>query len=78
MGTPYDLSIAGDLTIHGVTRPLTFAATVTPVSESRLEGTASVTVDYADFDIHILRLPQQVASVENLVTLGIDFVAEKK
>jgi len=77
-GTAYDLSITGDLTIHGVTRPVTFTATVTPVSESRLEGTASVTLDYADFDIHILRLPEQVASVGQLVTLGIDFVAEKE
>ena len=77
-GTAYDLSITGDLTIHGVTRPVTFTATVTSVSESRLEGTASVTLDYADFDIHILRLPEQVASVGQLVTLGIDFVAEKE
>jgi polyisoprenoid-binding protein YceI len=75
-GTAYDLAITGDLTIHAVTRPVTFTATVTPVSESRLEGTASVTLAYADFDIHILRLPPQVASVGELVMLGIDFVAE--
>jgi len=75
-GTAYDLSITGDLTIHGVTRPVTFTGTVTPVSEGRLEGTASVTLEYADFDIRILRLPEQVASVGQLVTLGIDFVAE--
>ncbi len=77
-GTAYDLAITGDLTIHAVTRPVTFTATVTPVSESRLEGTASVTLAYTDFDIHILRLPPQVASVGDLVTLGIDFVAERQ
>jgi polyisoprenoid-binding protein YceI len=76
LGTAYDLSLTGDLTIHGVTRPVTFAAVITPVSESRLEGTASVSLPYTDFDIQILRLPPQVASVGDVVTLEIDFVAE--
>jgi polyisoprenoid-binding protein YceI len=76
VGTAYDLSLSGDLTIHGVTRPVTFAAVVTPVSETRLEGTASVSFPIRDFDIHILRLPPQVASVGDVVTLQIDFVAE--
>jgi polyisoprenoid-binding protein YceI len=75
-GTPYNLSLAGDLTIHGVTRPVTFEAVVTPVSETRLEGTASVSLPYRDFDVQILRLPPQVASVGDVVTLEIDFVAE--
>jgi polyisoprenoid-binding protein YceI len=76
LGTSYELSLSGDLTVHGVTRPVTFAAVVTPVSQSRLEGTASVSLPYSDFDIHILRLPPQVASVGDVVTLEIDFVAE--
>jgi polyisoprenoid-binding protein YceI len=76
MGTGYPISLTGDLTIHGVTRPVTFAAVVTPVSESRLEGKASVSLPYADFGINILRLPPQVASVGDVVTLEIDFVAE--
>ena len=76
LGTAYELSLSGDLTIHGVTRPVIFAAVVTPVSEARLEGTASVSLPYSDFDIHILRLPREVASVGDVVTLEIDFVAE--
>jgi polyisoprenoid-binding protein YceI len=76
LGTAYDLSLSGDLTIHGVTRPVTFAAVVTPVSETRLEGSASVLLPIRDFDIEILRLPPQVASVGEVVTLEIDFVAE--
>jgi polyisoprenoid-binding protein YceI len=76
LGTAYDLSLAGDLTIHGVTRPVTFAAVVTPVSETRLEGSASVSLPIGDFDVHVLRLPPQVASVGDVVTLEIDFVAE--
>ena len=76
LGTAYELSLSGDLTIHGVTHPVTFAAVVTPVSEIRLVGTASVSLPYSDFDIHILRLPREVASVGDVVTLEIDFVAE--
>jgi hypothetical protein len=59
-----------------VSAPLTFDATVTPVSDTRLEGTASATIPYADFGISILRLPPQVASVEDTVTLEIQFAAE--
>lgn len=76
LGTAYELSLIGDLTIHGVTRPATFAAVVTPVSETRLEGTARVSLPYSDFDIRILRLPRQVGSVGDVVTLEIDFFAE--
>jgi polyisoprenoid-binding protein YceI len=36
LGTAYRLSLSGDLTIHGVTRPVTFTAVVTPISDSRL------------------------------------------
>ena len=75
LGTAYVLSLSGDLTIHGVTRPVNFAAVVMPVSETRLEGTASVSLPYSDFDIRILRLPREVASVGDVVTLEIDFVA---
>jgi polyisoprenoid-binding protein YceI len=75
-GTSYEVALTGDLTIHGVTRSVTFAAVVTPISGTRLEGTASVTLPTADFDVHVLRLPPQVASVGDLVTLQIDFVAE--
>jgi polyisoprenoid-binding protein YceI len=75
VGTSYDFQITGNLTVHGVTRELTFDATVTPVSETRLEGTASATILYEDFDVSILRLPPQVASVEDTVRLEIDIVA---
>lgn len=76
-GVPFDFTITGDLTIHNVTREVTFNATVTPISETRLEGIASATILYADFGISILRLPPQVASVEDEVILEITFVAER-
>jgi len=75
-GTAYPLSLTGDLTLHGVSRTVTFDATVTPISAARLEGTASVSLPYSDFGVNIPRLPPQVASVGDIVTLQIDFVAE--
>jgi polyisoprenoid-binding protein YceI len=76
-GTSYELKITGDLTIKGTTRQVTFDAVVTPVSADRIEGTASLTVPYADFGVDIPFLPPQVASVEDLVRLEIDLVAAR-
>lgn len=75
IGESYQFQITGNLTIHGVTREVTFEATVTPVSATRLEGTAFTTVRYADFNVAILRLPAEVASVEEEARLEIEFVA---
>jgi len=75
IGEPVTFQITGNMTLHGVTKELTFDATVTPVSETRLEGSASTSILYQDFDVNILRLPPQVASVEDSVILEIDFVA---
>jgi len=57
-----------------VTREVTFDVTLTPVSETRLEGTATSTIRYADFGLSIPRVPS-VASVADEVRLEIDFVA---
>jgi polyisoprenoid-binding protein YceI len=43
VGQPFTFQVVGDLTIRDVTRPTTFDVTVTPVSETRIEGLASVT-----------------------------------
>jgi polyisoprenoid-binding protein YceI len=76
-GTAYPLQITGDLTIKGTTRQVTFDATVTMVSEDRIEGTASLSIPYADFGVDIPFLPPQVASVKDLVRLEIDLVATR-
>jgi polyisoprenoid-binding protein YceI len=76
-GTTYPLQITGDLTIKGTTRQVTFDAVVTPVSADRIEGTAILTVPFADFGVDIPFLPPQVASVEDLVRLEIDLVAAR-
>ncbi len=74
VGQTYTFQIVGDLTIRDVSREVTFDVTVTPVSESRLEGSASTTIRYADFGITIPQV-RQVASVDEDVRLEIDFVA---
>jgi polyisoprenoid-binding protein YceI len=75
IGQPFTFQLTGNLTIHGVTKEETFDVTVTPVSNTRLEGIATLTIHYADFEVAILRLPMQVASVEDQVILELQFVA---
>ncbi len=76
IGQPFSFKITGDLNLHGVTKPETFDATVTPVSDTQLKGKASLTITYADFGVQIFQLPRQVASVEDHVILEIVFVAQ--
>jgi polyisoprenoid-binding protein YceI len=75
VGDSYSFEVTGDLTITDVTRPVTFTVTVTPVSASRLEGTATATILYRDFDLFIPDSPS-VDTVEDTVTLELHFVAE--
>jgi polyisoprenoid-binding protein YceI len=74
VGQSYSFQMTGNLTIRDVTREVTFDVTVTPMSDSRLEGTATTTVLYPDFGLTIPRVPS-VASVEDEVRLELDFVA---
>lgn len=75
VGASYPLQIVGDLTIRNVTRQVTFDVTVTPVAASRLEGTATATILYRDFDLFIPDSPS-VDTVADEVRLELDFVAE--
>ena len=70
----FTFQVTGDLTIKDVTTPTTFDVTVTVVSEERLEGQATTTIRYADWNISIPSVPQ-VASVGETVQLNLDFVA---
>jgi polyisoprenoid-binding protein YceI len=74
VGQTYTLQMVGDLTIRDITKPVTFDVTVTPTSQTRVEGTASTTIRYADYNITIPQV-RQVASVDENVRLEIDFVA---
>jgi len=74
VGDTVEFQVTGDLTIVETTNPATFDATVTVVSETELSGTAETIVNYNDFDLSIPDVPF-VASVEDDVTLRIEFVA---
>lgn len=73
-GENVSLEITGDLTIRDITDEVTFQATVTPVSESRLEGLASTTINRGDFELTIPSVPF-VADVDEEILLEIEFVA---
>lgn len=73
-GAPASFQISGRLTVHGVTREVTFEAMLTPASDTRIEGNAQATVRYQDFGMAIPEAPG-VANVSDEVRLEIDFVA---
>jgi polyisoprenoid-binding protein YceI len=73
-GQPFQFQITGNLTIQGVTKPVTFNVTAQAVSNSQISGTATATVQRSDFNLQIPNVPQ-VANVGQQVSLQIDFVA---
>ena len=73
-GQTVPIQIVGDLTIKGITREVTFDATVTPASADRLQGSAATTIRYADWGISIPQVPA-VAGVADQAQLQLDFVA---
>ncbi len=74
MGEPFTFQITGNLALRGISNEVTFDTTVTPVSETRLEGTASAVVQREQYGMEIPNIPF-VANVEEEVELYIDFVA---
>jgi len=74
VGTPYTFQVVGDLTIRDVTKQVTFDVTATAAAASRIEGTATTSIAYADYGISIPQV-RQVASVADQVRLELDFVA---
>jgi polyisoprenoid-binding protein YceI len=75
MGKAFSFQIKGNLTVHGVTREVTFDASITPTSKTQIRGSAHATVLYRDFGMSIPEAPG-VANVSDEVQLEIDFVAE--
>ncbi|MBN8636351.1 MAG: YceI family protein [Anaerolineae bacterium] len=74
IGEPFTFNITGDFTLRTITNRVTFAARVTPVSETELSGTASTVVQRALYELTIPNAPG-VANVSEDVTLEISFVA---
>ena len=77
VGQPFSFQLVGDLTIREITTSVTLEMTVTPVSESELQGSGSVTVLRESYDLSIPSVPS-VANVSEDVLLEIDFVAVGK
>ncbi len=65
--------IVGDMTVHGVTKPVTWEATA-QFSEDSVSGTAktSFTFDYFNMDVPRVRL---VLSVDETMRFELDFLA---
>ncbi len=73
-GDTLTFQVTGDLTIRDITNEVVFDVTATAVSDSRLEGAASTTVQRADYSLEIPEV-EGVANVSESVLLEIDFVA---
>lgn len=74
VGQTIEFQIVGDLTIRDITNEVTFVATVTLVSEARLEGLASSSLLRGVYGL-VIPSVAQVAEVDEEVILEIDFVA---
>lgn len=74
VGETFTFQVVGDLTIRDVTQQVTFDVTLTPVSETRIEGLATTTFPYRDFGLAIPDAPS-VDTVADDVTLELEFVA---
>lgn len=74
VGESFSFQLAGNLTVRDTTVPVTFDVTVTPVSETRLEGMATLTIPYQDLNVSIPDLPS-VDTVSDDLTLELEFVA---
>ncbi|NDJ60797.1 MAG: YceI family protein [Chloroflexi bacterium] len=75
VGDTVEFEMAGDLTISGETRPVTFTVEVTVVSPNEIAGLARTEILYADYGITINNPPANVADIGDVVTLEFDFVA---
>lgn len=72
-GQSFTFQVTGDLTIKDITKPMTFDVTVTVESPERLVGSATATLNRADFELVVPSVPF-VANVGETITLEIDFV----
>lgn len=70
----FSFQLEGNLTVHGVTKPVVWDVRAT-VDGSRITGTATTTVTFADFGMTQPRVPI-VLSVEETITLELDFTVE--
>lgn len=74
VGQTVAFQITGALTIHGVTRTVTFDTRVTAESATLLKGQTQATIKYKDYNISIPSVPS-VTGVSDNVILALTFAA---
>ena len=73
-GQSFTFQTTGELTIKDVSKPATFNVTLTPAADGSLSGSATTTIQYADWGVSIPNVPF-VASINDEVALQLDFTA---
>ena len=71
---PTQLTLAGDLTLHGITRPQTVSVRVFPMGET-LRGQGEATVRLSDYGIRPVSVAGGMLKVKDEVKLTFDIVA---
>lgn len=72
----YDLKIAGNLTLHGVTRPIVIPAKVT-ASESDLRAVGEFSIDRSDFNVKATSAFHGMVRVRKTVKFTFDIVGHR-
>lgn len=74
VGQPFTFQVTGDLPLVDTTQSVTFEVTVTPISETEIQGVGVTTVRRSDYDLNIPNV-RNVANVTDEVELRIEFSA---
>jgi polyisoprenoid-binding protein YceI len=77
LGVQYTFETTGQLTVAGTTKEAIFTVKARAVSDREIQGFATSSLKYADYDITIPSVPM-VASVSDIVDLTFSFVAVKR
>ena len=75
IGEHFNFQINGILNVHGVSQNVIFDVNLTIISRTEIQGSASATVRYTDFNIAIPEAAG-VANISDNVVLELEFVAE--
>ena len=76
VGTPADINVTGDFTLHGVTKRMTIPVRVLLLADGRLHATSNFKVKMPDFGINV---PHNIlVTVEDMVPVRLDVWAAPK
>lgn len=74
-GAQMDITVTGNLTISGITKPATFTGSIIK-SATNISGSATASISRSDYDLTIPSIPF-VANVATTFPIKMDFVAGK-